>query len=177
MKTERKEESPDTQNRKFVNQLIAICDNRGRRAELRRFWSPTTRHYAYPILGDLGAHPMGPRAIVAALYAINPHHKEGGDSIGKACLYLAGGNSKAPEFKSFEPHFFRLLASNSLHELGKRLYQIFRRLSRLDSGQRLLDYYILLKNLCYWTQWSESVKIRWSMDFWQAPRLDQSLSE
>lgn len=152
-----------SKNDAFVDRLIKICGDRGSTAELRRFWSPTTRHYAYPVLGRLGvANPQLPDAIVAALYAINPHHANGGATIGKACLNLAGDSG----FESFQPHMRRLLSSDDLPELGGQLHRIFKRLER----ERIaLDYNKLAWNLRNWGKKADEVKTRWAMDFWKAP--------
>lgn len=39
----------------FLDRLIKTTADRGNRAALRKYWSPATRHQAYPILGQLGA--------------------------------------------------------------------------------------------------------------------------
>jgi len=46
-------ETPKPANDAFIERLVKICADRGSTAALRRFWSPATRHYAYPILGHL----------------------------------------------------------------------------------------------------------------------------
>jgi CRISPR system Cascade subunit CasB len=154
-------------NDPFIERLVKICADRGSAAELRRFWSPATRHYAYPVLGRLGvANPQLPDAIVAALYAVNPQHANGGPSLGKACLKLAGGSLKADGFESFERHMRRLLASGDLAEVGGQLQRI---LKRLDRDSIALDYNKLAWNLRNWAKKSDEVKTRWAMDFWQAP--------
>jgi CRISPR system Cascade subunit CasB len=160
-------ETPKPANDAFIERLVKICADRGSNAALRRFWSPATRHYAYPILGRLSvADPRRPDAITAALYAINPNHATGGLSVGKACLKLAGGSMKADGFESFERHMRRLLASDDLVETGDQLYRVFKRMERKGIS---LDFNKLLWDLRNWAKKSEDVKTRWAMDFWQAP--------
>lgn len=147
----------------LIERLIKACDDRGSRAGLRRFWSPATLHYAYPVLGRLGIpNPGNPDAITAALYAVSPHHASNGLRIGQACRKLAGDKG----LESFERHFRRLLASGDLQEVGGQLHRIFKRLERESIS---LDYQEVLKNLRFWKSYSETVKARWAMDFWQAP--------
>lgn len=159
--------SPD--NDPFIADLIKICTDRGSAAALRRFWSPATRHYAYPVLGRLRvANPKLPDAILAALYAVNPHHTNGGLTLGKACLKLAGESG----FESFEHHMKRLLASNDLPEVGGQLQRI---LKRLERNGITLDYNKLAWNLRNWPKKSDEVKTEWAMHFWQAPATQSTL--
>lgn len=162
-----KTESPT--NEPFIERLIRICQDRGHRAELRRYWSDTTRHYAFPVLGRLGAlgeHKL-PDALTAALYAENPNHQLGGNSLGRAALRLGAGDA----FESMERHFRRLLASNGneLEELGEGLHRLFVRLARCENGPVALDYNRLLWDLRRWAKEADDIKTRWACDFWQAP--------
>lgn len=164
-----KTENPPIQD-PLIEKLVKTCDDRGNRAELRRFWSPATLHYAYPVLGRLGifnqrnpgAITRNPDAITAALYAVSPHHAPNGLRVGQACRKLAGDKG----FESFEKHFRRLLASEDLQEVGDQLHRIFK---RLDRDSIALDYNRLLWNLRKWNKESGEIKTRWAMDFWQAP--------
>lgn len=164
-----KTESP-LANQPFIDQLLKVASDRGSRAELRRYWSPGTRHYAYSVLGRLGAlgEPKLADAITASLYAENSHHQLGGASLGKALLQLAGGSTQARGFDSFERHFRRLLACNAgdLDELGDQLHRLFKRLERENIS---LDYNRLLWDVRKWRTESENIKTRWAGDFWQAP--------
>ena len=153
-------------NEPFIEQLTRVCQDRGHRAELRRYWSPATRHYAFPILGRLGAlgpHKL-PDALTAALYAENPNHLLGGNSLGRAALRLGAGDA----LESMERHFRRLLAAdgNELEELGDNLHRLFLRFEREGIA---LDYNRLLWDLRTWAKRSDDVKSRWACDFWQAP--------
>lgn len=156
----------------LIKQLVHLCSdkNRGNRAELRRYWSPGTRHYAYPHLGRLGILGGKNKAneIVAALFAEHPEHKLGGQRFGQAALNLAGGSPKANEFDSFERHFRRLLACDAadLEELGRQIHRIVKRMSKKSI---VFDYNRLLWDLRRWESKSEDVKTNWARDFWQAP--------
>lgn len=160
MKTETQSNEP------FIDQLLKVCLDRGHRAELRRYWSEGTRHYAFPVLGRLGAlgdHKV-PDALTAALYAENPNHLLGGRSLGSAALRLGGGEA----FDSMERHFRRLLACDAgeLKELGNQLHRLFIRFEREAIS---LDYNRLLWDLRRWPKNAEDIKTRWACDFWQAP--------
>lgn len=164
-------------NEPFIDHLLKVCSDRGYCVELRRYWSPTTRHYAYPILGRMGALDESklPDAITAALYAENSNHRLGGLSLGQALLRLAGGSIKADGFESFERHFKRLLACDAgdLEEVGQQLRCLLQRLERENIS---LDYNQLLWNLRNWRSKSEKVKIKWAKDFWQAPSENELLT-
>jgi len=153
-------------NEPFIDQLTRICQDRGHRAELRRYWSTATRHYAFPVLGRLGAlgdHRL-PEALTAALYAENPNHQPGGNSLGRAALKLGAGEA----FESMERHFRRLLSANDneLEELGAGLHRLFIRLERANI---VLDYNDLLWDLRRWPKEADTIKTQWACDFWQAP--------
>lgn len=154
-------------NDPFINKLIDACDDPGSAAALRKYWSPTTAHYAYPILGRLRVPNLKhPDAITAAIYSINPNHKKSGNSVGKACLQLAGGRINASGFDTFEPHMQRLLASTELDDLKPQL----RRISiRLKHAGIHIDYNRLMWDLRKWNKQSDKVKTQWAMQFWQAP--------
>ncbi|MFT5623126.1 MAG: CRISPR type I-E-associated protein CasB/Cse2 [Bacteroidia bacterium] len=151
----------DTKN-SFLPRLQAIVTDRGNRASLRRYWSPATRHQAYPLLGQLGALRDDRKTILAALYAEHPEHQNG-QTVGKAALRL--GDRKEGDHP-YDRHFRRLLACDSLDDLALQLHRLVRRLQRKGIG---LDYTELQKNLNFWVNYREDVKVRWAADFWQAP--------
>ncbi len=162
------------QNEDFVADLIQLLGDRGLIANLRKWWSPATRHHAYPILGRLNALKDDRRQIVAALFAVhatsgkNPH-SSGGYSIGKAALMLAGGNSKALGFDSMERHFRRLLACTDLDDLKPQLHRLVKRLA---SSSLTLDYARLLGELRQFENSPERVKTDWAVGFWQADEFE-----
>lgn len=146
----------------FLPRLQKIVDDRGNRAALRRYWSPTTRHQSYSVLGLLHALQDDRKTILAALFAEHPEHQVG-QTIGKAALRL--GDRKDGEHP-YDRHFRRLLACDSLDDLAHQLHRLVKRLQREGIP---LDYELLHKNLNFWANYSEDVKVRWAADFWQAP--------
>ncbi len=165
------------ENEPFVEALLKHCHgdhNRGNRAELRRYWSPATRHYAWPHLGKLKAissrqnESITPDGVLAALFAENPNHEPGGMRLGQSALKLAGGNQESDSFGAFERHFQRLLSceDGNLEELG---YQMYRLCKRLGRDSIALDFNSLLWDLRNWRNMSEIVKTGWARDFYQAP--------
>ncbi len=169
------------ENEAFVARLVEICRDSGYRAALRRWWSPTTRHHALPILGGklfaLNEKLLvTPEIILSALYATHANdsfqaHRSGGNSIGQSALELGGKKMSSGKFPSMERHFRRLLACDSLNDLAMQLNRLIKRLER----ERIpLDYVLLLKHLSFWSKPSrpelrDVVKTRWSLHFWQAP--------
>ena len=170
------------ENEPFVDKLLKHCSgdhNRGNRAELRRYWSTATRHYAWPHLGRLNAishrqnESITPEGILAALYAENPNHALGGMRLGQVALKLAGGRQESESFKSFERHFRRLLSceDGNFKELA---YQLYRLCKRMERDSIALDFNQLLWDLRNWRNKAEKVKTDWARDFYQAP-TDQEI--
>ena len=155
-------ETPKKPDEPLVQDIVAVCRERGAAAELRRYWSPATRHYAFPVLGRIRVRdPRSPDAITAALYATNPNHKPGGLRPGKALQQFARGE------ESFDAHVRRLLASDSLEEVGSQLQRLF---VRLEGTGIALDYNRLLWDLRNWSSHSEDVKTAWGKDYWMSPK-------
>lgn len=159
-----------TQTNPFLDQLIRVCDDRGDRAALRRYWSPTTRHMAYPVLGKLNALKDSRKSVLAALFGEHPEHRNG-MGVGRSAMFL--GERKDGDHP-YDRHFRRLLASEDMEELGQQLHRLVKRLGREGIG---LDFERLHRDLNFWANYREEVKIDWAADFWQAPKLDTHSSE
>ncbi len=163
--------NPPPDDEPLIGQLLRLREDRGLTAHLRKYWSPTSRlSYAVPVLGRLRIIGKLPDEITAALFAEHCRqsllHQPGGPTLGRACLRLAGGSPQADGFESFDRHFRRLLACESLDELGNQLARIVKRLQRDGIP---LDYNRLLWDLRDWPDASDQVKTHWAMDFYQAP--------
>lgn len=146
----------------FIDRIAKVCEDRGDRASLRRYWSETARHQAYPVLGRLGALRDDRKTILAALFAEHPNHQPG-LGVGKAALAL--GERKEGEHP-YDRHFRRLLACDTLDDLGHQLHRLVKRLARDGVG---LDYAALHQKLNFWANYSERVKVDWAAEFWQTP--------
>lgn len=108
------------------------------------------------------------KAVLAALYAEHPEHRDG-VTLGKAALRL--GERKDGEHP-YDRHFRRLLACEDLGSTahpGELALQLHRLVKRLAREPVPLDYRELHKNLNFWANWRDDVKLRWAADFWQAP--------
>ncbi|MBB5350957.1 CRISPR type I-E-associated protein CasB/Cse2 [Haloferula luteola] len=169
--------SPPPNHDSFLQRLQrCVDDDRGMRASLRKYWSPATRHQAYPILGILGALDDSRKCLLAALYAEHPLHKDG-FTVGKAALRL-GDRSDGEH--PFDRHFRRLLAAEKLGsvaapgDLAHRLHRLAMRLSREAVP---LDYHAVHQNLNHWSSWADRVKLGWASDFWQSPPLAETSPE
>ncbi len=160
-------------NTAFVAELCGLLTDRGLIANLRKWWSPTTRHYAYPILGRLRAlkdERMNGKILCAAAFAVHAlggksPHVANQTSLGTAVLALAGGSPKAAGFDSMEHHFRRLLAAESLDDLKPQLHRLVKRLGNEGIS---LDYARLLSDLRQFENYTERIKTEWAKDFWQA---------
>jgi CRISPR type I-E-associated protein CasB/Cse2 len=159
---------PKTDNDAFLKRLQSLASDRGHNANLRRYWSPATRHQAYPTLGLLGALERRNKALLAALYAAHPDHRPG-IGVGRAALSLG---DRREGHHPYDSHFRRLLASEELGtlaepgDLAPQLHRLVRRLAREGRG---LDYAQLLKDLNFWKDYRQGVKVRWSKEFWSVP--------
>lgn len=167
------------QNEDFVDRLTQVCQDRGQRASLKRWWSMGTRHQSYPILGKLGILDDSRKTLLAALIAAHskddsPGHRPGGHNVGSAALKLGGGSSKAESFPAMERRFRRLLAANDLDALGPQLERLVKRLEREGIT---LDYALLLSDLRRFNNNAERVKTGWARAFWQAPTNSETPSE
>jgi CRISPR type I-E-associated protein CasB/Cse2 len=168
--------NPSINHDAFLQRIENALQDRGKSAALRKYWSAATRHHSYPILGLLGALEDPRKAILIALYAQHPQHKDG-MTVGKAALAL--GERKDGEHP-FDRHFRRLLACEELGTVadpGDLAQQLHRFLQRLSSNGIPIDYRELQKNLNFWGKWTDAVKLRWAADFWQAPQLNETPSQ
>ncbi len=155
-------DKPEKPDEELIQKLVAACRDRGASAELRRFWSTATRHYAFPVLGRIGVgSPRSADAVTAALYSLNPRHTAGGLRPGQALQRFAGGE------ESFDAHVRRLLASDDLDDVADQLQRLF---VRLDGEGIALDYNRLLWDLRNWAKKSEDVKTRWGQDYWMSSK-------
>jgi CRISPR system Cascade subunit CasB len=165
-------------NQAFVTSLIKVCEDRGHRAALRRWWSPATRSYAFPILGKVSAlnesFTHTPWIVVAAIYGVHQNetfsaHQRGGNSMGQAVLDIGERRADANGKHSMEKHFLRLLAARNLSELAPQLHRLVKRLEREAIP---LDYVALLSDLRQFRNNPQKVKTRWALHFWQAPNSE-----
>jgi CRISPR system Cascade subunit CasB len=160
------QDTPKNPDEELVQKVVAACRDRGSAAELRRYWSPATRHYAFPVLGRIGvSYPRSADSFTAALYAMNPRHAAGGARLGQALKKFAGGED------SFDAHVRRLLGCDDLDEVADQLQRLF---VRLDGEGIALDYNRLLWDLRNWSKKSEEVKTRWGQDYWMKSKEQEA---
>lgn len=165
-------EKEQKKNSPLIERLLKLQNDRGGISHLRRYWSTTTLHYAYPILGRLGIpNPGSPDAITAALFAVNPNHLLGGAGIGKAALSLG---ERKDDKHPLDTRLRRLLACESMEEAGEQLFTLMRRLSRDGIA---VDFNRVMWDLRNWEKKAPDVKTRWAMEFWQAPDELQPAAE
>jgi len=147
-------------NQNLLSALMCCSKDRGKMAALRRYWSPTTRHQAYPVLAQL--HALGAEVhgdmILSALFATNPNHQPNMGPLGKSLLKLCGGGDAA-----MDRHVRRLI---SLDELDAVADELCRLNLRFKSSGIPVDYEQLLWDLRRWKKESELVKIKWARSFW-----------
>jgi CRISPR system Cascade subunit CasB len=160
------QDTPENPDDELIKKVVSACRDRGSSAELRRYWSPATRQYAFPVLGRIGVtNPRSADAFTAALYALNPRHAAGGPRPGQALKKFANGE------ESFDAHVRRLLACDALDEVAEQLQRLFVRLGREGIA---LDYNRLLWDLRSWAKKSEDIKTRWGQDYWMKSKEMQA---
>ncbi len=151
----------------LTHKLLSLekAKDRGKLSHLRRWWSPTTRHYAYPVIASLAggqAIDNGPICTVAALFAEHPKHSDKSKNFGATCRTIAGKNRD-----TFEAHFRRLLASTDLeNDLAPVLQRIIRRAKNTGAS---VNYTQLHKDLSKWRYSAEDIKTNWAKEYWSAP--------
>jgi len=139
--------------------------DRGKMSHLRRWWSPATKHYAYPVIAGLAGgysidHP--PTCIVAALFAVHPAHSEKSKNFGTTCRLVAGKHKD-----TFDSHFYRLLASEDLlNDLAPILYRIAKRAKKDGIA---INFTQLHKDLCKWKYSAERIKTDWAKEYYCVP--------
>lgn len=154
----------------LIPRLVALekSKDRGPLANLRRWWSPATRHYAYPVIARLkggAALDQADICLVAALFAEHPKHSEKSGNLGATCRRIAGQN---PD--SFEAHFRRLLSSQDLaSDLGPNLLKVIRRAKKEALP---INYEMLESDLARWSHSAEKIKIRWAKSYYSVPGED-----
>ena len=155
----------------LTQKLLSLekAKDRGKLSHLRRWWSPTTRHYAYPVIAGLAggqAIDNSPICTVAALFAEHPQHSDKSKNFGSTCRAIAGKNRD-----TFETHFRRLLASDDLeNDLAPTLQRIMRRAKKEGAA---VNYTQLHKDLNKWRFASEDIKTNWAKEYWSVPDESQ----
>lgn len=158
---------------KLIPRLVAFekTQDRGPLANLRRWWSPATRHYAFPVIARLAGGSALDRpeiCLVAALFAEHSEHSPKTGDLGATCRRIAGKN---PD--SFEAHFRRLLSSQDLaSDLAPNLLKIIRR-AKKDSLP--VNYEKLEDDLRRWSYSAENaerIKIQWAKSYYSVPSAD-----
>ncbi|MDF1712191.1 MAG: type I-E CRISPR-associated protein Cse2/CasB [Akkermansiaceae bacterium] len=155
---------------KLIPRLVALenSNDSGPLSNLRRWWSPATRHYAFPVIARLAGGTALDRpeiCLIAALFAEHPTHSATADNLGATCRRIAGQN---PE--SFEAHFRRLLSSQDLaSDLAPNLLKIIRRAKKEALP---VNYEILEDDLRRWSHSAEKIKIGWAKSYYSVPSAD-----
>jgi CRISPR type I-E-associated protein CasB/Cse2 len=162
----------------FVERLVSLADNgdRGRLANLRRALSPTTEHYAWPVLCALaGAMPCEENRrltyqTVGGLFALHPVHKEIG-GLGATCRLLR----KEKDYNKDDPfdrRFRRLLASDSVEDLRDQLIRVVK-MAKSSDKTVAVDYIRLFKDLSGFAYNRQRIKVEWARGYWSAPAPDE----
>lgn len=166
--------SPKERAAQFVGALRRACEDRGKRAALRRGLSPATVMDAWPVIaslgGDIGQPGESVCVDIAALFASHP--KESNDrNFGETCFEIAcagqeRGKQKIPD--SFERRFRRLLACDDVANVTGQLRSWVRLAASRNVG---VNYESLMNDLLWWNRSADRTRVEWARAFWQSGDL------
>lgn len=161
---------PKERAAQFVGALRRACEDRGKRAALRRGLSSATVMDAWPVIaglgGDIGQPGESVCVDIAALFASHP--KESNDcNFGETCRRIAQGDGRETPV-SFETRFRRLLACDDLVNVTGQLRSWVRLASSRNVG---VNYESLMNDLLWWNRSADRTRVDWARSFWQSGDL------
>ena len=145
--------------------------DRGALANLRRGFSETTRHYAWPVLASLGLSVDDKDAVlVAALFAEHPCHTPRKENIGATWrqVYHARKPHGGDDKDAYQMRFRRLISCD-WDQLPDQLQAVIR-LAASTKGIEV-NYDLLYDDLRAWNEWT---KLRWAKQFHAVQAEDDS---
>lgn len=162
-----KQGSPRARASHFVGALRRACEDRGKRAALRRGLSPATVMDAWPVVaslgGDIGQPGESVFVDIGALYATHPVESNARD-FGETCRRIAQDSGQdLPE--SFGRRFRRLLSCNDPADVSTQLRSWVRLAATRGVG---VNYEHLLADLWNWRWYSDEIRKKWARSFWRA---------
>jgi len=159
--------TPKERAAQFVGALRNACNDRGKRAALRRGLSTTTVMDAWPVIarlgGDIGQPGESAFVDIAAFFASHPQ-ESADQSFGETCRRIAMG-SGSEIVESFETRFRRLLASNDSGDLTGQIHSWVRLAASKGVG---INYESLFADLWNWKWYADDIRVKWARAFWQS---------
>jgi len=161
---------PKERAAQFIGVLRRACEDRGKRAALRRGLSPGTVMDAWPVIADLGGdigHPGESVFVdIAALFASHPEESNA-RNFGETCRRIAQGDGKEIA-DGFERRFRRLLACDDVVNVTGQL----RSWVRLAANKRVgVNYESLFNDIRNWPRYSDDIRVQWARSFWQSGEI------
>ncbi len=159
--------SPKERAAQFVGALRRACEDRGKRAALRRGLSPATVMDAWPVIaslgGDIGQPGESVCVDIAALFASHPAESNA-RNFGETCRRIAQGDGKEIA-DSFERRFRRLLACDDVANVTGQLRSWVRLAANKGVG---VNYESLMNDLLWWNRSADRTRVEWAGSFWQS---------
>lgn len=159
--------SPKERAAKFIAALRSACQDRGKRAALRRGLSPATVMDSWPVIarlgGDVGQPGESAFIDIAAFFASHPQ-ESGDQSFGETCRRIAQGDGKEIA-ESFERRFRRLLASEDTGDLTGQIRTWVRLAASKGVG---VNYESLFADRWNWKWYADDIRVKWARAFWQS---------
>ncbi len=159
--------TPKERGAQFVGALRRACEDRGKRASLRRGLSPSTVMDAWPVVaglgGDIGQPGESVFVDIAALFASHPEESSA-RNFGETCRRIAqdGGKEIAD---SFERRFRRLLVCGNVADVTSQLRSWIRLAASKNVG---VNYEGLFADLWNWPWYADDIRVKWARSFWQS---------
>ena len=163
--------TPKERAAEFVGALRRACDDRGKRAALRRGLSDNRRMHvdAWPVVASLGGDIGKPVFVaIAALFATHPEESKA-RNFGETCRCIAQGDGKDIA-ESFERRFRRLLACGDVGDVIDQLRAWVRLAASKGVG---LNYEALFVDLWNWPWYADDIRVNWARSFWQSVEISE----
>ena len=154
----------------FIEHLTKLKNDRGVMADLRRGFSETTEHRAYPHIASwCDITNNRERAIfllIAAGFAVHKKSVKSGN-MGIVLKKIATGDVRGNDgLKTFEARFRRLISCDKAEELCERLPGIIKLAEKKGIP---INFVQLFNDLQYW---NNDKKILWAAEYWGSKKKE-----
>jgi CRISPR system Cascade subunit CasB len=160
--------------RHFVEWLLKNKEDRGIMANLRRAWSATTEHYAWPYLAEFCDLDNDDQRLiyltVGACFAFHPQNgKEG--NLGTTLHQIAIRQTCENPLEAYNARFRRLIACSTIEEVCRQLRSVV----QLARAREIpVNYEQLLIDLHKWRHAAQKVKVQWAKTYYGSPKDEES---
>jgi len=156
---------------KFIEHLSKLKDDRGIMADLKRGFSETTEHRAYPHIAiwcDItNNRERKIFLLIAAGFAVHKKSVTFGN-MGTVLKKIAVGDGRGNDgLKTFEARFRRLISCDTAEEVCERLPGIIKIAEKKGIA---VNFVQLFNDLQYW---NNNKKIQWAAEYWSSKKKEE----